>query len=128
VAQGLNRAMLIGHLGRAPEMRYTPDGKPVTSFSIVTVSAWASSNGERHQETDWFNVVAWGELAEECKRHLSKSQQVYVEGRIKTRRWSDTNDVRCSCAEVVAQDVIALDARPDPTEPQPKLPPAGSHC
>ena len=126
MAQGLNRAMLIGRLGRAPEMRYTPDGKPVTSFSIVTVYAWASSNGERHQETDWFNVVAWGELAEQCKRHLSKDQQVYVEGRMKTRRWSDAEDVRRSCAEVVAQDVIVLDAKPEFTESEPA--PADSRC
>jgi single-strand DNA-binding protein len=100
--------MLIGCLGRAPEMRYTPNGKPVTSFSVITTHDWASSNGERHQETDWFNVVVWGELAEECKRSLSKGQQVYVEGRVKTRRWGDLNDGLHFCAEVIAQSVIAL--------------------
>jgi single-strand DNA-binding protein len=103
--------MLIGHLGRAPEMRYTPEGKPVTSFSIITTHAWASSDGEQHEETDWFNVVAWGDLAEECKRSLSKGQQIYVEGRMKTRRWSDARDVSCSCAEVIAQSVIALETK-----------------
>jgi single-strand DNA-binding protein len=104
--------MIIGHLGRAPEMRYTPNGKPVASFSIITTYSWSLSNGERYKETDWFNVVAWGELAEECKRSLNKGQQVYVEGRIKTRRWSDANDVLHSCAEVVAQSVIALQPEP----------------
>jgi single-strand DNA-binding protein len=109
VARGLNRAMLVGYLGRAPEMRYTPTGKPVTSFSVITTYTWASSDGKQHEDTDWFNVVAWGDLAEECKRSLNKGQRVYLEGRMKTRQWIDENDLPCSCAEVVAQEVIALD-------------------
>ena len=109
MAQGLNRATLIGHLGRAPEMRYTPTGKPVTSFSVITTYTWASSDGSRHQDTDWFNVVAWGDLAEECKQSLDKGQLVVVEGRMKTRQWVDANDLPRSCAEVIAQDVIALE-------------------
>jgi len=108
VAQGLNRVTLIGCLGRAPQMRYTPNGKPVTSFSIVTTCTWISSNCERHEETDWFNVVAWGNLAEECKRLLKKGQRVYVEGRMKTRRWQDKDDSPRAWAEVVAQHVIPL--------------------
>jgi single-strand DNA-binding protein len=108
VTQGLNRATLIGQLGRTPEMRYTPQGKPVTSFSVITTYTWSSSDGKQHKDTDWFNIVAWGELAEECKRALSKGQLVYVEGRMKTRRWTDANDMPNSCAELVAQDVIAL--------------------
>ena len=106
---GLNRGTFIGHLGRAPEMRYTPTGKQVTSFSIITRYAWASSDGTRHQDTDWFNVIAWGELAEECKHSLSKGQLVYVEGRVKNRRWTDASETVCSCAELVAHDVIALE-------------------
>lgn len=106
MAQGLNRVTLIGHLGRAPEMRYTPSGKPVTSFSIVTTHT--SSLDHRRQETDWFNVVAWGILAEACKEYLSKGQRVYLEGRVKTREWRDEHDVARSCAEVVAQNVIPL--------------------
>jgi single-strand DNA-binding protein len=107
---GLNRVTLVGRLGRAPEMRYTPTGKPVTSFSIVTTYAWMSSNHEVQEETDWFNVVAWGNLAEECKQSLAKGQRVYVEGRIKTRRWDDENNVPHSRAEVVAQGVISLNS------------------
>jgi single-strand DNA-binding protein len=106
--QGLNRVTLIGHLGRSPEMRYTPTGKPVTSFSIVTTYAWLSSDHEQHEETDWFNVIVWGSLAEECKDCLEKGQQVYVEGRMKTRRWRDENDLARSWAEVVAQSVVPL--------------------
>ena len=108
MAQGLNRATLIGHLGRAPEMRYTPNGKPVTSFSVITTYTWSSSDGRRHDDTDWFNVVVWGDLAEECKRSLSKGQLICVEGHMKTRRWKDANDTPCFSAEVVAQNVIAL--------------------
>jgi single-strand DNA-binding protein len=108
----LNKAMLIGHLGRSPEMRYTPDGKPVASFSVITTYSWLSSNGEQHEETDWFNIVAWGDLAEECKQALHKGQQVYVEGRMKTRRWTDASDAPRSCAELVAHDVIALQKQP----------------
>ena len=109
MAQGLNRATLVGHLGRAPEMRYTPTGKPVTSFSVITTYTWASSDGTQHEDTDWFNVVAWGDLAEECKQSLNKGQRVYLEGRMKTRQWIDENSLARSCAEVVAQNVIALE-------------------
>ena len=109
LAEGLNRVTLVGRLGRAPEMRYTPGGKPVTSFSIVTTYTWSSSDGKRHDDADWFNVVAWGQLAEQCKRLLHKGQLVYVEGRMKTRGWTDADHVSRSCAEVVAQDVIALE-------------------
>jgi single-strand DNA-binding protein len=109
VAQGLNRATLIGHLGRAPEMRYTPQGKPVTSFSVVTSYTWSSSDGQRYEDRDWFNIVAWGELAERCKESLSKGQLVYVEGRMKTRRWTNASHMPSSCAELVAQDIIALE-------------------
>jgi single-strand DNA-binding protein len=108
VIRGLNRVTLIGQLGRAPEMRYTPTGKPVTSFSIVTRYSWISSNSERHDQTDWFNVVAWGNLAEVCKAHLKKGQRVYVEGRMKTRQWQGADDAPRAWAEVIAQNVIPL--------------------
>ena len=105
---GLNRVTLVGYLGRAPEMRYTPSGKPVTSFSIVTTHTWISSNNEVQEETDWFNIVAWGSLAEACKESLIKGQPIYVEGRMKTRRWADEKNVSHSWAEVVAQSVVSL--------------------
>lgn len=89
-------------------MRYTPDGKPVASFSIVTEYTWLSSDGRRHQDTDWFNVVAWGELAETCRECLAVGQLVYVEGRVKTRRWTDDTGEDRAWAEVVAQDIVAL--------------------
>jgi single-strand DNA-binding protein len=108
MAQGLNRVTLIGCLGRAPEMRYTPTGKPVASFSIVTTYDWVSSDSEQHKQVDWFNVVAWGNLAEECRQRLKKGQRVYVEGRMKTRHWPGEGGTPRSWAEVVAQSIVPL--------------------
>lgn len=111
MARGLNKVMLIGNLGRDPEMRYTPSGKPVTSFSIASSRSWVSSDGERREETEWFNIVAWGTLAEICNQHLSKGQQVYVEGRLQTRSWEDDNGQRHFRTEVVANEMIILGPR-----------------
>ncbi len=108
---GLNQVTLIGRLGRSPEMRYTPDGKPVASFSVVATHSFAASNGDRHEETDWFNIVVWGTLAETCKKNLYQGQRVCVQGRMKTRRWTDENQVEHSCAEVIAQALIPLQRR-----------------
>jgi single-strand DNA-binding protein len=109
LSQGLNKVMLIGHLGRSPEMRYTPDGKPVTSFSIVTTYQITSSNGVTHEETDWFNVIVWGTLAEVCKEALYVGQRVFIEGRMKTRQWTDAEQIQHSCAEIVAHRLIPLE-------------------
>ncbi|MGH2524275.1 MAG: single-stranded DNA-binding protein [Anaerolineales bacterium] len=111
MGRGLNKVMLIGNLGRDPEMRYTPSGRPVTSFTLATTRSWNSPDGERHEETDWFNVVAWGNLAEICKQYLSKGQQVYVEGRLQTRRWEDQEGKKHATTEVVANEMIILGER-----------------
>ena len=106
--QSLNRVTLIGRLGRRPEMRYTPTGRPVTLFSVVTTLADAPNDSERRSKMDWFNVVAWGALAETCKQTLSKDQPVYVEGKLKTRRWHDADNRLYSEAEIVAHHVFPL--------------------
>lgn len=111
MARGLNKVMIIGHVGREPEMRYTPGGRPVTSFSVATSRSWTSSDGERREETEWFNVVAWGTLAEICKSHLSKGQQVYVEGRLQTRGWEDDTGKKHFRTELVANEMILLGDR-----------------
>lgn len=111
MARGLNKVMIIGHVGREPEMRYTPSGRPVTSFSVATSRTWTSAEGERREETEWFNVVAWGNLAEICKSHLSKSQQVYVEGRLQTRGWEDETGKKHFRTELVANEMILLGNR-----------------
>ena len=103
--------MIIGRLGRDPEMRYTPSGRPVTTFNVATTRTWNSSDGERHSETEWFNVVAWGSLAEICKEHLTKNQQVYIEGRLQTRSWEDNTGNKRSSTEIVANEMIILGDR-----------------
>jgi single-strand DNA-binding protein len=111
MAKGLNKVMVIGHVGRDPEMRYIPSGKPVTSFSVATSRSWTNSEGERRQETEWFNVVAWGNLAEICKQHIRKGQQVYVEGRLQTRSWEDHEGKKRFRTELVANEMILLGDR-----------------
>ncbi len=113
MSRGLNKVMIIGRLGRDPEMRYTPSGRPVTTYSVATTRTWNSSDGERHTETEWFNVVAWGSLAEICKQHLAKGQQVYVEGRLQTRTWEDNNGNKHTTTEIVASEMIILSDRKD---------------
>ncbi len=111
MSRGLNKVMIIGRLGRDPEMRYTPSGRPVTTFSVATSRTWNTSEGERRTETEWFNVVAWGSLAEICKQYLTKGQQVYIEGRLQTRHWDDNEGVKHSSTEVVANEMIMLGER-----------------
>ena len=111
MARGLNKVMVIGNMGRDPELRYTPSGKPVTSFSLASSRSWIAPDGERREETEWFNVVAWGNLAEICSQKLAKSQQVYIEGRLQTRSWEDENGQRHFRTEVVANEMIILGPR-----------------
>ena len=113
MSRGLNKLMIIGHLGRDPEMRYTPSGKPVTTFSVATSRTWHSADGERHEDTEWFNVVAWGGLAEICNQHLHKGMQVYVEGRLQTRRWEDAEGNKHFTTELVAKEMIMLGEKKD---------------
>ena len=112
MTRGLNKVMIIGNLGRDPEMRYTPAGRPVTSFSVAVTRTWNPPDGERREETEWFNVVAWSNLAEICKQYLSKGQQVYIEGRLQTRRWDDQEGKKHVSTEVVANEMVMLGERP----------------
>ena len=111
MARGLNKVMIIGNVERDPEMRYMPNGRPVTSFSVATSRSWTNSGGERREETEWFNVVAWGNLAEICKQHLRKGRQVYVEGRLQTRSWEDQEGRKRFRTELVANEMILLGNR-----------------
>ena len=108
MSKGLNKVMIIGWVDGDPEMRFTPSGKPVTSFSVATSRTWTSTEGERHEDTEWFNVVAWGSLAEICSKRLAKGQHVYIEGRLQTRGWEDNSGRKHFRTEVVAQEMIAL--------------------
>ena len=105
-----HKVIIVGNLGRDPEMRYMPSGKPVTSFSVGATRSWTSSEGEHREETEWFNVVAWGNLAEICKQYLSKGRRVYVEGRLQTRSWDDQEGKKRFRTELVAREMIMLDS------------------
>ena len=111
MARGLNKVMIIGNLGRDPEMRYTPSGKPVTSFSVAVSRTYMKAEGERTEVTDWFNVVAWGRLAEICSQYLAKGSTVYVEGRLETRSWEGENGQKHYRTELVANDVNILERK-----------------
>ncbi|MEJ5241285.1 MAG: single-stranded DNA-binding protein [Anaerolineales bacterium] len=111
MSRGLNKIQIIGNLGRDPEMRYTPSGRPVTTFPVAVSRSWNTADGERHTETEWFNVVAWGTLAEVCKQYLSKGQQVYIEGRLKTRRWEDKEGLPRVSVEIIANEMMMLGER-----------------
>ena len=111
MSRGLNKVMLIGNLGRDPEMRYTPSGRPVTTFSMATNRAWKTSEGERRSETEWFNIVAWGSLAEICNQYLKKGHQVYIEGRLQSRSWEDDEHKKHQTTEVVAKEMVMLGDR-----------------
>jgi len=111
MSRGLNKVMIIGHLGKDPEMRYTPSGSPVTTFNVATSRSWTTSDGERHTETEWFTVVAWDRLAEICNQYLAKGRQVYIDGRLQSRSWEDKEGKRHTSVEVVANEMIMLGKR-----------------
>ena len=106
----LNKCMIIGNLGRDPEMRYTPSGQAVTQFTVATNRRW-QTNGEWQEETEWFRVVVWGAQAERTAERLRKGHKVYVEGRIQTRQWEDQQGQKRSTTELVANQVSSLERR-----------------
>jgi single-strand DNA-binding protein len=114
----LNKVMIIGNVGRDPEMRYTPNGAPVTTFSVATNRRWNNAEGQPQEETEWFRVVTWNKLAETCNQFVTKGSQVYVEGRLRTRSWDGQDGQKHYTTEVVAQMVQFLGSpnRPRPSE------------
>jgi single-strand DNA-binding protein len=111
MAKDLNKVMIIGRLGKDPEMRYTPGGSPVTTFSVAAGRQWKDGSGEVREETEWFNVVTWNKLAEICNEHLHKASRVYIEGRLQTRQWQVQDGQSRNRTEVIASDMIMLDGR-----------------
>jgi len=101
--------MVIGNLGTDPEMRFTPSGRPVTSFRIATTRTYMSPEGEKRQETEWFSVITWNKLAETCNQFLAKGRRAYVEGRLRTHSWEGQDGQRRFRTEIVANRVIFLD-------------------
>lgn len=111
MARGLNKVMIIGNLGKDPEMKYNQDGKPITTFSVAVSRTWKSPDGQQSEETEWFRVVAWERLAETCNEYLRKGSKVYIEGRLKTRKWTAPDGQERQIVEVIASEMQMLDSR-----------------
>ena len=110
-SRSLNKVQVIGNLTRDPELRYTPQGTPVSTIGIATNRSWVDSSGQRQEETEFHRVVAWSKLAELCSQLLFKSRKVFVEGRLQTRRWTAQDGTERQTTEVVIDDMIILDSR-----------------
>ncbi len=106
----LNKCLIIGNLGGDPELRYLPNGDAVTNFSVAVNENW-TTDGEKHDRTEWFNVVCWRKLAEVCAEHLSKGSSVYIEGRLQTRSWDGQDGKKNYRTEVVGEKVQFLDSK-----------------
>jgi len=113
---GVNKVILVGHLGNDPEIRYTQGGTPVGNFRLATTERWMNKNGERGERTEWHRVVVWGKLAEICSEYLSKGKQVYIEGRLQTRQWQDKDGNSRYTTEVTANNMVMLGKAGDRVE------------
>lgn len=109
MAKSLNKAILIGNLTRDVEKRITPSGTAVASFGLATNRSWTTDNGEKHEETEFHQIVAWNKLAELCEQLLHKGTKVYLEGRLTTREWAGKDGQKRQRTEIVAEDLIVLD-------------------
>ena len=106
----LNKVMLIGNLGRDPQLQITNEGAPVAKFSLAVNRAY-KVNGEKREETEWFNIVTWRQLAETCEKYLHKGSKVYIEGRIQQRKYTDPEGVQRTVVDIIASDMKMLDAK-----------------
>jgi single-strand DNA-binding protein len=113
-----NKIIIVGNLGRDPELRYTPQGTPVCNFSVATNERWRDTGGETQERTTWFRVATWRKLAEVANQYLKKGSQVYVEGRLAVREYTDRDGVLRTSLEVNATDIQFLDRRPIDAEPE----------
>lgn len=107
----INKAILVGRLGKDPEVRYTPDGTMITNFSVATDEQWKDKNGEKVQKTEWHRIVTYRKLAEICGQYLHKGSLVYIEGRIQTRSWDDKEGVKHYTTEINASEMKMLDSK-----------------
>ncbi|HXV62219.1 MAG TPA: single-stranded DNA-binding protein [Vicinamibacteria bacterium] len=109
--RGVNKVILVGNLGRDPEVRYTRDGTPVANLNVATTESWNDQQGQRQDRTEWHRVVAWGKLAEIAKEYLTKGQQVYLEGRLQTRSWEDKDGNKRYTTEIRVDQMVMLGGR-----------------
>jgi len=111
MARTLNKVMLIGNVGRDPELKHTPSGIPVTSFNLATTDSWKDRAGNLQEHTDWHTVVAWRGLAEICHKLVKKGARIYVEGKLQTRNFEDKNGIRKHIVEILADNMLMLDGK-----------------
>jgi single-strand DNA-binding protein len=119
MARSINKAILLGNLTRDPVLRYTASGRPVCDFGIATNRTWTNDKGERQEQTEFHNIVAWGKLAEIAGQYLTKGRKVYVEGRLQTRNYESADGQQKSRTEIVAPDLVMLDSRGAPATANP---------
>ncbi|MBI2816781.1 MAG: single-stranded DNA-binding protein [Acidobacteria bacterium] len=119
MARSVNKVILVGHLGKDPEVSYTPSGQALAKFSLATNRRSKDKTGEWQDETDWHNIVAWGKTAEFCSQYITKGRLVYVEGRIQNRTWEDKEGKKRYATDIVANDVIPLGGRGEAGAEQP---------
>ena len=105
---GVNKVMLIGNLGRDPEIRYTASGAPVANFTLATNEVWTNKKGEREERTEWHRIVAFGKLGEICEQYLGKGKQIYIEGKLQTKQWEDREGNKRSTTEIIANNMMML--------------------
>jgi single-strand DNA-binding protein len=118
--RGVNKVILIGNLGRDPDLRYLPSGEPVVSFSLATSFRWKDKNGQMQERTDWHKIVVFRKLAEICNEYLKKGSPVYVEGRIQNRSWEDKDGNKKYSTEIIAQSVQMLGRKGEPAAEGPE--------
>ena len=122
MARSLNKVMLIGNLGKDPDLRYTGSGVAVATFSLATNESWKDQDGNQQERTEWHNIVAWRRLAEISGEYLKKGRKVYIEGRIQTRSYDDKNTgTKKYITEIVADNLILLDPRGTGESPAPQV-------
>src|ERR1035437_5749623 len=113
MAGSVNKVILVGRLGKDPELKYTPSGAPVAKFSLATDESFKDRTGEQQKHTEWHNIVAWNKLAEICGEYLTKGKQVYIEGSIRSRQWEDQNKNKRTSYEIVARQMTMLGSKAD---------------
>ena len=113
MAGSVNKVILIGRVGREPEIRYTPSGSPVAKFSLATDEVFKDRNGEQQKHTEWHNIVAWNKLAEICGEYLTKGKQIYIEGGIRSRQWEDQSGNKRTSYEIIARTMQMLGSKAD---------------
>jgi single-strand DNA-binding protein len=119
----VNKVILIGNLGKDPELRYTPSGQAVATFSIATTDKWRDKDGQLQERTDWHNIVLWGRQAELANEYLKKGRSVYLEGRIQTRNYDDKDGVKRYITEIIVQRMQFLGGRAEGGAEQAAPPP-----